>query len=187
MTLTEINNQFKSVTDAITGLNGYSFGWPSDRIRSQTYDQPGEDQTDLYPRVLFAVPTMEQDVTLRNDVYQCQVFFDDLLGYDDTGETDLSTQAEKWLIRVPKITPLCMRALPRITISSAVTLVILQFSWRSSAAPLPPIITTFCRDWPTIWNSRPTLPGQRSNVRPAKSMAQFENRRSERAWSGWVE
>jgi len=96
MTLTEINNQFKAVTDAITGLNGYSFGWPSDRIRSQTYDHPGEDQTDLYPRVLFAVPTMEQDVTLRNDVYQCQVFFDDLLGYDDTGETDLSTQAEKW-------------------------------------------------------------------------------------------
>ena len=96
MTLTEINSQFKAVTDAITGLNGYSFGWPSDRIRSQTYDQPGEDQTNLYPRVLFAVPTMEQDVVQRNDVYQCQVFFDDLLGYDDTGETDLSTQAEKW-------------------------------------------------------------------------------------------
>lgn len=96
MTLTEINQQFKAVTDAITGLNGYSFGWPSDRVRSQTYEDPGEDQTDLYPRVLFAVPTMEQDVINRNDEYTCQVFFDDLLGYDDTGETDLSTQAEKW-------------------------------------------------------------------------------------------
>lgn len=96
MTLTQINNQFKAVTDAITGLNGYSFGWPSDRVRSQTYDQPGEDQTDLYPRVLFAVPTLEQDVVQRNDVYQCQVFFDDLLGYDDTGETDSSTQVQKW-------------------------------------------------------------------------------------------
>lgn len=96
MTLTEINQQFKAVTDAITGLNGYSFGWPSDRVRSQTYEDPGEDQTDLYPRVLFAVPTMEQDVVQRNDEYTCQVFFDDLLGYDDTGETDLSTQAEKW-------------------------------------------------------------------------------------------
>jgi len=96
MTLLEINTQFKAVTDAITGLNGYSFGWPSDRIRSQTYDQPGEDQTDLYPRVLFAVPTMEQDVVNRNDEYTCQVFFDDLIGYDDTGETDLSTQVEKW-------------------------------------------------------------------------------------------
>jgi len=96
MTLLEINTQFKAVTDAITGLNGYSFGWPSDRVRSQTYDEPGEDQTDLYPRVLFAVPTMEQDVINRNDEYTCQVFFDDLLGYDDTGETDLSAQVEKW-------------------------------------------------------------------------------------------
>ncbi len=96
MTLLEINEQFKTVTDAIAGLNGYSFGWPSDRTRSQTYDQPGEDQTDLYPRVLFAVPTMDHDPVQRNDLYQCQVFFDDLLGYDDTGETDSSTQAEKW-------------------------------------------------------------------------------------------
>lgn len=96
MTLTAINDQFKAVTDAVTGLNGYSFGWPSDRIRSQTYSDPGEDQTDLFPRVLWAVPTLEQDVIQRNDLYQCQVFFDDLLGYDDTGETDLSTQVEKW-------------------------------------------------------------------------------------------
>ena len=96
MTLIEINEQFKAVTDAVTGLNGYSFGWQSDRIRSQTYDEPGEDQTDLYPRVLFAVPTLQQDVVQRNDVYRCEVFFDDLLGYDDTGETDDSTQVEKW-------------------------------------------------------------------------------------------
>lgn len=96
MTLTEINTQFKAVTDAITGLNGYSFGWPSDRTRSQTYDEPGEDQTDLYPRVLWAVPTLTQDVVNRDDIYNCEVFFDDLLGYDDTGETDLSTQVEKW-------------------------------------------------------------------------------------------
>jgi hypothetical protein len=96
MTLTEINTQFKAVTDAIAGLNGYSFGWASDRTRSQTYDAPGEDQTSLYPRVLWAVPTLEQDVINRNDVYRCEVFFDDLLGYDDTGETDFSTQVEKW-------------------------------------------------------------------------------------------
>ena len=96
MTLTEINTQFEAVTDAITGLNGYSFGWPSDRTRSQTYDEPGEDQTDLYPRVLFAVPTVNQDVIGRNDIYKCEVFFDDLLGYDDTGETDTATQVEKW-------------------------------------------------------------------------------------------
>jgi len=96
MTLTEINTQFKAVTGAITGLNGYSFGYWSDRIRSQTYDEPGEDQTDLYPRVFWVVPTMNQDVINRNDIYKCEVVFDDLLGYDDMGETDLSTQVEKW-------------------------------------------------------------------------------------------
>lgn len=96
MTLTEINQQFQAVTEAVTGLNGYSFGWPSDRVRSQTYDEPGEDQTDLYPRVLWAVPTLQQDVVQRNDIYTCEVFFDDLLGYDDTGETDTSTQVQKW-------------------------------------------------------------------------------------------
>ena len=96
MTLLQINEQFKTVTDAIEGLNGYSFGWPSDRARSQTYDEPGEDQTDLYPRVLFAVPTLDHDMTGRNDTYQCQVFFDDLLGYDDDGESNTDTQVVKW-------------------------------------------------------------------------------------------
>jgi len=96
MTLLQINEQFKTVTNAVAGLNGYSFGWPSDRTRSQTYDAPGEDQTDLYPRVLFSKGwTMDQDEN-NNDVYQCQVFFDDLLGYDDNGEADDSTEAEKF-------------------------------------------------------------------------------------------
>jgi len=95
MTLLQINDQFKAVTDAVTGLNGYSFGWPSDRLRSQTYEQPGEDQTDLFPRVLFAVPTFENDLN-RHDSYQCQVFFDDLLGYDDSGEANTNTQVAKW-------------------------------------------------------------------------------------------
>lgn len=96
MTLLQINEQFKTVTDAIEGLNGYSFGWPSDRTRSQSYDAPGEDQVDLYPRVLFAVPTIDHDWVGRNDTYNCQVFFDDLLGYDDQGEPDILTQVEKW-------------------------------------------------------------------------------------------
>lgn len=96
MTLTEINTQFKAVTYAIAGLNGYSFGFYSDRVRSQTYTEPGEDQTDLFPRVLWAVPTLNQDVVNRNDIYRCEVFFDDLLGYDDTGETNTDTQVEKW-------------------------------------------------------------------------------------------
>ena len=96
MTLLEICTQFKTVTDAIAGLNGFSFGWPSDRTRSQIYTAPGEDQTDLYPRVFFAVPTITHNPTSRNDGYQVEVYFDDLLGYDDTGETDTDTQVEKW-------------------------------------------------------------------------------------------
>ncbi len=96
MTLLEINEQFKTVTDAISGLNGYSFGMPSDRTRSQTYDEPGEDQTDLFPRVFFVVPDFDHNTVTRKDEYDCQVFFDDLLGYDDDGEPNLMTQVEKW-------------------------------------------------------------------------------------------
>lgn len=97
MTLTEINTQFQAVTDVIAGLNGYSFGWASDRVRSQTYDAPGEDQTDLYPRVSHSVPdSIDLDLIIKNDEYEAIVFFDDLLGYDDTGETDESTQEQKW-------------------------------------------------------------------------------------------
>lgn len=97
MTLLEIANQFKTVTDSITGLNGFSFGWPSDRTRQVEYDSPGEYVASfLYPRVFFAVPTLEHNQTTRRDLYQVEIFFDDLLGYDDTGETDDSTQIEKW-------------------------------------------------------------------------------------------
>jgi hypothetical protein len=35
-------------------------------------------------------------MTGRNDTYQCQVFFDDLLGYDDDGEANTDTQVVKW-------------------------------------------------------------------------------------------
>ena len=96
MTLLQINEQFKTVTDAVAGLNGYSFGMPSDRTRSQTYDEPGEDQTSLYPRVFWVVPDFTHFIATRKDQYECVVFFDDLLGYDDDGEANLMTQAEKW-------------------------------------------------------------------------------------------
>ena len=96
MTLLEINTQFKAVTDAITGLNGYSFGYLSDRTRSQLYDDPGEDQTDLYPRVFFGVPEITSNLVGKNDLYECTVIFDDLQGYNDDGDTVTLTQVEQW-------------------------------------------------------------------------------------------
>jgi hypothetical protein len=96
MTLLEIADLFKSTTDATQGLNGFSFGWASDRTRSQDYDSVGENSTNLFPRVFFAVPTLTNNPITRRDVYQITLFFDDLLGYNEDGTVNEDTQIEKW-------------------------------------------------------------------------------------------
>lgn len=96
MTLLEIADLFKSTTDATQGLNGFSFGWASDRTRSQDYDSVGENTTNLFPRVFFAVPTLTNNPITRRDVYQITLFFDDLLGYNEDGTVNEDTQIEKW-------------------------------------------------------------------------------------------
>ena len=96
MTLLEIADLFKSTTDATQGLNGFSFGWASDRTRSQDYDSVGENSTNLFPRVFFAVPTLTNNPITRRDVYQITLFFDDLLGYNEDGTVNEETQIEKW-------------------------------------------------------------------------------------------
>ena len=96
MTLLEIADLFKITTDATQGLNGFSFGWPSDRTRSQDYDSVGENSTNLFPRVFFAVPTLTNNPITRRDVYQITLFFDDLLGYNEDGTVNEDTQIEKW-------------------------------------------------------------------------------------------
>ena len=96
MTLLEIADLFKNTTDATQGLNGFSFGWPSDRTRSQDYDSVGENSINLFPRVFFAVPTLTNNPITRRDVYQITLFFDDLLGYNEDGTVNEDTQIEKW-------------------------------------------------------------------------------------------
>ena len=98
MTLLEIADLFKSTTDATQGLNGFSFGWASDRTRSQDYDSVGENSTNLFPRVFFAVPTLTNNPITRRDVYQITLFFDDLLGYNEDGTVNEDTQIEKWSV-----------------------------------------------------------------------------------------
>ena len=96
MTLLEIADLFKNTTDATQGLNGFSFGWASDRTRSQDYSDVGENTTNLFPRVFFAVPTLTNNPITRRDVYQITLFFDDLLGYNEDGTVNEDTQIEKW-------------------------------------------------------------------------------------------
>lgn len=96
MTLLEIATLFKNTTDATQNLNGFSFGWPSDRTRSQDYAEIGENTTNLFPRVFFAVPTLTNNPISRRDVYQITLFFDDLLGYNEDGTVNEDTQIEKW-------------------------------------------------------------------------------------------
>ena len=96
MTLTDLANIFEAATDAIPGLNGFSFGWASDRVRSQIYTEEGENNTNIFPRVFFAVPTLINNPITRRDNYTVTLFFDDLLGYDENGNVDTTLQITKW-------------------------------------------------------------------------------------------
>lgn len=96
MTLLELTDLLQDTTDNIQGLNGFSFGWASDRTRSKIYEQEGEDATNLFPRVFFQVPTLVNNPITRKDTYQLTLFFDDLLGYDEDGNPNNDTQLQKW-------------------------------------------------------------------------------------------
>jgi len=96
MTLVDLANIFEAATNATTGLNGFSFGWASDRVRSQIYTEEGENNTNIFPRVFFAVPTLVNNPITRRDNYQVTLFFDDLLGYDENGDVDSTLQITKW-------------------------------------------------------------------------------------------
>jgi len=96
MSLVQLANIFEAATDAVPGLNGFSFGWASDRVRSQIYTEEGENNTNIFPRVFFAVPTLTNNPVTRRDTYQVTLFFDDLLGYDENGDIDTTLQITKW-------------------------------------------------------------------------------------------
>lgn len=96
MSLVELANIFEAATDSVTGLNGFSFGWASDRVRSQIYTEEGENSTNIFPRVFFAVPTLINNPVTRRDTYQVTLFFDDLLGYNESGDVDTTLQITKW-------------------------------------------------------------------------------------------
>jgi hypothetical protein len=96
MSLVQLANIFEAATDAVQGLNGFSFGWASDRVRTQIYTEEGENSTNIFPRVFFAVPTLTNNPVTRRDTYQVTLFFDDLLGYDENGDVDTTLQITKW-------------------------------------------------------------------------------------------
>ena len=96
MSLVDLANIFEAATDSVTGLNGFSFGWASDRVRSQIYTEEGENSTNIFPRVFFAVPTLINNPVTRRDTYQVTLFFDDLLGYNESGDVDTTLQITKW-------------------------------------------------------------------------------------------
>jgi hypothetical protein len=96
MTIIQLSNLFDAVAAATTGISSYWFGWPSDRVRSRATNDSEEAEGAMYPRLLFAVPEMTQEPLNGRDTYDIQLFFDDLLGYDNDGEADDQTQLEKW-------------------------------------------------------------------------------------------
>jgi hypothetical protein len=95
MNIREISDVFKDTANQITAIKSYNFGWASDRTRSTNT----EDYQELneFPRVFFSVPTITgSDQTRKQDTYQVTIFFDDLLGYDNNGDADLTLQIDKW-------------------------------------------------------------------------------------------
>lgn len=95
MTIRDISDIFKTIVDDIDEVKSYNFGWASDRTRVGNT----EDYQELnnYPRVFFTVPTITQSNQIRKqDTYQVTVFVDDLLGYDNEGDSDLTLQIDKW-------------------------------------------------------------------------------------------
>jgi len=95
MNIREISDVFKDTANQITAIKSYNFGWPSDRTRSTNT----EDYQELneFPRVFFSVPTIiGSDQTRKQDTYQVTIFFDDLLGYNNEGDADLTLQLDKW-------------------------------------------------------------------------------------------
>lgn len=95
MNIREISDVFKDTASNITALKSYNFGWASDRVRHGNT----EDYQDLnaFPRLFFSVPTItSSDQTRKQDTYQVTLFFDDLLGYDNDGDSDLTLQIDKW-------------------------------------------------------------------------------------------
>lgn len=95
MNIREISDVFKDTANQITAIKSYNFGWASDRTRSTNT----EDYQELneFPRVFFSVPTIiGSDQTRKQDTYQVTLFFDDLLGYNNEGDADLTLQLDKW-------------------------------------------------------------------------------------------
>ena len=95
MNIREISDVFKDTAADITALKSYNFGWASDRVRQGNTEDFQE--LNAFPRVFFSVPTITaSDQTRKQDTYQVTLFFDDLLGYDNDGDADLTLQIDKW-------------------------------------------------------------------------------------------
>jgi hypothetical protein len=95
MNIREISDVFKDTTGDIEALKSYNFGWASDRVRQGNTEDFQELNT--FPRVFFSVPTITaSDQIRKQDTYQVTLFFDDLLGYDNEGDADLTLQIDKW-------------------------------------------------------------------------------------------
>ena len=95
MNIREISDIFKDTAGDIEALKSYNFGWASDRVRQGNTEDFQE--LNQFPRVFFSVPTITaSDQIRKQDTYQVTLFFDDLLGYDNDGDADLTLQIDKW-------------------------------------------------------------------------------------------
>ena len=98
MILQELNYVFDYISANTLGVNSYWAGWASDRTRSRATNDLGEEVGAEYPKITFTPPQGELRLNTSKNAYSCTLIFDDLLGYNNDGSLNESTQFEKWSI-----------------------------------------------------------------------------------------
>ncbi len=163
MILQELNYVFDYISANTLGVNSYWAGWASDRTRSRATNDLGEEVGAEYPKITFTPPQGELRLNTSKNSYSCTLIFDDLLGYNNDGSLNESTQFEKWSI-LEVLVERFFRGLQSYTKSilpdyiSLDSSVSKRFDSFSSTQRLVSIVVTFDITTPVMCEFSPTFP-----------------------------
>lgn len=91
--LVQLSNLFNKIVFLHPVLQSYNFGWRNDARVDNNYTLE-QSLGKLYPRVTFTPPTIVHNVLKGFDNVSVQLFFDDLLYYDNQSNQKTKTKLE---------------------------------------------------------------------------------------------